>query len=94
MKRQVTTRLRFPAVQNFSFLHSIHADSLAHSASTEYVPGASSPEIKRPGREADHSLLLSAEVKNGGAILPLPHMSLWHSEKNCHELNLLLSIRS
>jgi hypothetical protein len=27
---------------------------------------------KRPGREADHSFLSSAEVKNGGAMLPLP----------------------
>jgi hypothetical protein len=36
------------------------------------VPGAPSPEIKRQGREADNSLPSSAEVKNGGAIPPLP----------------------
>jgi hypothetical protein len=29
----------------------------------------------RPGREADHSPASSAEVKNGGAIPPLLHMS-------------------
>jgi hypothetical protein len=28
----------------------------------QYVPGALSPEIKRPGLEADHSPLTSAEV--------------------------------
>jgi hypothetical protein len=31
------------------------------------------------GRVADHSPPSSAEVKNGGAIPPLPHMSSWHS---------------
>jgi hypothetical protein len=35
--------------------------------------------IKRQGREADHSPPSSAEVKKGGATLPLPHMSSWHS---------------
>jgi hypothetical protein len=35
--------------------------------------------IKQPGREADHSPLpFSAEVKNGGAIFPLPHTPLCH----------------
>jgi hypothetical protein len=29
--------------------------------------------IKRPGREADHSIPSIAEIKNGGAITPLPH---------------------
>jgi hypothetical protein len=35
------------------------------------------PGVKQPGREADHSPPSSAEVKNGGAILPLPHTSSW-----------------
>jgi hypothetical protein len=30
------------------------------------------PGVKRPGREADHSLVSSAEVKNAGAIALLP----------------------
>jgi hypothetical protein len=30
--------------------------------------------VKRPGREADHSPAFSAEVKNGAAIFPLPHI--------------------
>jgi hypothetical protein len=35
--------------------------------------------VKRLGREADHSPPFCAEVKNGGAIPPFPHMSSWHS---------------
>jgi hypothetical protein len=31
------------------------------------------------GREAGKSPPFSAEVKNGGAISPLPHLSSWHS---------------
>jgi len=30
----------------------------------QWVPGAVSPEMKRPGREAEHSSLSSAEIKN------------------------------
>jgi hypothetical protein len=37
---------------------------------------ALSPGPKRPGREADHSPLSDAEVKNGGDIPPLPHYVL------------------
>jgi hypothetical protein len=35
--------------------------------------GAISNGVKRRGREADHSHPSSAEVKNGGAVTPLPH---------------------
>jgi hypothetical protein len=42
------------------------------------VPGTLSPGLKRPGREGDQSPPSSAEVKKGGAISPLPHMSSWH----------------
>jgi hypothetical protein len=38
----------------------------------QWVPG-----VKRPGREADHSPPSSAEVKNGGAMPPLPYTSSW-----------------
>jgi hypothetical protein len=40
---------------------------------TKSVPGALSPGLKRPGREADHSPLSRPEIKNGGAIRPHPH---------------------
>jgi hypothetical protein len=35
--------------------------------------------FRRPKREADHSPPSSVEVKNGGAITPLPHMPSWCS---------------
>jgi hypothetical protein len=37
------------------------------------------PGLKRPGREAYHSSPSSTEVKNGGAIPLLSHMSSWRS---------------
>jgi hypothetical protein len=43
----------------------------------QWVPGVISPGIKCPEHEADHSYPFSAEVKNGGAISPLPHKSPW-----------------
>jgi hypothetical protein len=45
----------------------------------QWVLGALSLRVKRPGHEADHSPPSSAEVKNVGAIPPLPHISSWHS---------------
>jgi hypothetical protein len=44
----------------------------------QWTLGAISPWVNWPGREADYSLPSSTEVKNGGAIPPLPHMSSWH----------------
>jgi hypothetical protein len=43
----------------------------------QWVPGALSPGVKRPGRESDHSPATNAKVKNGGAIPPLLHMFSW-----------------
>jgi hypothetical protein len=43
----------------------------------QWLPGALSLEVKQPGREAAHSPPSTAEVKNGGAIPPLPHTSSW-----------------
>jgi hypothetical protein len=45
----------------------------------QWIPGALSSGVKRPGREADHPPPSSAEVKNCGAIPPLPHMSSRHN---------------
>jgi hypothetical protein len=42
-----------------------------------WVPRALSPVVKRPGREADHSVASSAEVKNIRAIPPLLHTFSW-----------------
>jgi hypothetical protein len=41
----------------------------------QWVLEALPPGVKQSGREADHSPPSSAEVKNGGAIPPLPHTS-------------------
>jgi hypothetical protein len=38
----------------------------------QWVPGAVSLRVKRQMRQADHSPPASVEVKNGGAIPPLP----------------------
>jgi hypothetical protein len=44
----------------------------------QWVSGAFSPGVKRPGREADHSPPCDAELKKGGVYL---HSSMfsWHS---------------
>jgi hypothetical protein len=43
----------------------------------QLIPEALPLGLKRPGREADHPPPSSAEVKNAGAILHLPHTSSW-----------------
>jgi hypothetical protein len=45
----------------------------------QWVPMAISPGLRWPGHEADHSHPSSPEVKNDGAVPPLPLMSLCHS---------------
>jgi hypothetical protein len=35
--------------------------------------------VKRQGREADYSHPFNAEIKNGGAVPPLPHMFPSHT---------------
>jgi hypothetical protein len=72
--------VRFPVrTRELSLLYSIHTDSGANPASYTMGTGGPLPAIKRPEREADHPLPSSAEVKNGGAIPPLPHTSSWRS---------------
>jgi hypothetical protein len=39
----------------------------------QWVPGDLSAGLRWPGRETNHSPPFSAEVKNIGAIPPLPH---------------------
>jgi hypothetical protein len=50
-------------------LHSVQTGSEAHPAPYTMGTGDFTPRVKR---EADHSPSSSAEVKNGGAIPPLP----------------------
>jgi hypothetical protein len=56
---------------------SFHTGSGANPVSYPVGSGAFSLELKRPGPETDHSLFSDAEVKNSGAILPLPQTSSW-----------------
>jgi hypothetical protein len=65
--------------QNFSPLHSVQTSSGAYPMSTGASLSRFPPGVKRSGREADHSPPSNAEVKNGGAVPPLPRMFSWHS---------------
>jgi hypothetical protein len=58
--------------QGSSLRRSVQTGSGAEPAA--YLVGSvgSYPGVKRPGREADNSPPSNAEVKNGGAIPPLP----------------------
>jgi hypothetical protein len=72
--------------QVVSLLHVVQAGSGAHPASYPIDTGGSSPGVKRPGREADHSPPSNADVTTGGAVLtclstgttiPLPLLTEW-----------------
>jgi hypothetical protein len=71
-----TAGVRFPAAQEiFVYVTALGPSQLP----TQWVQGAISAGVKWPGREADHSPVSSAELKNGGAMSPLCHMLSWHS---------------
>jgi hypothetical protein len=71
-----TAGVRFPAEKReFSLLHGVQTGSGAHPATYPTGAWSSIPGGKRPGPEADRSPPSIAQVKNGGAIPPLPHMS-------------------
>jgi hypothetical protein len=64
---------------DFSLFHRVQTGSETHPICYSMGTGALSLAVKRQRREADHSPPPSAEVKNGGAILPLPHSFSWRS---------------
>jgi hypothetical protein len=68
-------RVRFPAVQDFSLIHSVHGYSGAHLASSSTDTGGSFPRGKAAEREADHCPPSSTEVMNIGAKPPLYRVS-------------------
>jgi hypothetical protein len=73
--------VRFPVgTRDFSLLYSVQTSSGAHPTSYPMGIGGSFPEVKRLGREADHSPPSSAVVKKAGTIPPLSHTSLWCSD--------------
>jgi hypothetical protein len=71
-------RPRFDSRYGKNLLHSVQTGSWAHPGTYQMGTEDSFPWVKRPRREADHSPPSSAEVKSGGAIPSLPHMSSWH----------------
>jgi hypothetical protein len=72
---------------NVRMLHSVQTESRTHQCAIQYVRGALPQEVKRQGREADHSPPSSAEVRNGGGTTPLPNMSSWHSVQLIKHMN-------
>jgi len=58
------SRVRFSTgAGNFSLRHRIQKGSGAHPSPIQWVPGALSLRVKRPGLEANRSPPSSAEVK-------------------------------
>jgi hypothetical protein len=69
----------FPSrARDVSLLHSIQTGSRSNQLPIKLILGALSTGTKQPRGEANHSLLFTAQVKNDGAIPPLPHTSSWH----------------
>jgi hypothetical protein len=67
------SRVRFPAeAGKFSHHHRVQNGSGSHPASIQWVPGALSLRVKRPGRESDHSPPSSAEVNKAWSYTSTP----------------------
>jgi hypothetical protein len=77
-----------PAWHYFSLLHSILTESGAHPVSYSVDTGGDFPRSKAAGVLGRRSPPSSAEVKSGGAIAPLPHMSSWHNSQLIKHRNL------
>jgi hypothetical protein len=60
-------------------LHSAQIDTGAHPAPYPMGTEGPFPGVERSGCEGDHLSPSTVEVKNGGAILPLPHTFSWRS---------------
>jgi hypothetical protein len=61
---------------NFSLHHRVKTGSGALQPPIQWVPGALSLGVKRPGREATHSPPSSAEVKNARSYTSNPPIRL------------------
>jgi hypothetical protein len=73
-----TAGVQFPAEPTgFSLLHTVQTDSGVHTASYPMGTGGCSPK----GRATGAWSWPLTEVKNGGAIPPLPDTSSWHDAK-------------
>jgi hypothetical protein len=71
------SRVRVPAgAGNFSLNHRVQNGSGPTQPPIQWVPGALSLGLKRPGRESDHSPPFSAEVKNEWSYTSTPLIRL------------------
>jgi hypothetical protein len=71
------SRVRFPAELGIFLFTTASRPALGPTQPPiQWVPGALSLGVKRPGREADQSPVSSAEVRMRGAIPPLPEYVL------------------
>jgi hypothetical protein len=61
----------------FSIPYSLDRGMVSALASFRMGTGGFHPRLKPPGRQDDHSPASSAEIKNGGAIPPIPHTFSW-----------------
>jgi hypothetical protein len=78
METGCTAGVRFPErTRDFSLFQVVQTISGVHTTSYSMGTVDTFPGEMGPGREIDHSLPSSVEVKNVGAMPPLPHMSLW-----------------
>ena len=67
--------------EDFPYSHSFLTGpgaTASYSAGTGFL----SPGLNRPGREADHSPLFSANV-NSGDFSSLPHIPTWYAPGQC-----------
>jgi hypothetical protein len=68
------TGVRFPTRQDIFLFSTGSRPALEPTQpSIQWVPRGFSLGVKRRSREAEHSLPSGAEVKNCGALPPLPH---------------------
>jgi hypothetical protein len=58
--------------KDFSLLHSVHTSAGSTKPHIQCVPGSLSRRVKGVELDADHSLPFIAEVKDDGAVPPLP----------------------
>jgi hypothetical protein len=71
-----TAGVLFPAeARDSSLLHSVQTESGPTQPPIQWVTEALSPGVKRPGIQADHAPLPSAEVENVRTLPPVPHTS-------------------
>jgi hypothetical protein len=71
MTKQLGIYNLIQSVLDISLLHSVQTDLGPTHLAIQWVPRSISPGVKRQG----HKTPSTAEVKKGGAIPPLPHIS-------------------